>query len=302
MKKGFIESIMAPKTYRDIKVRVCCVVAVTLLFPVACSNTTTASVSTEGTSIINEDQLASVLGETSGLYCDADKIYTVNDSGNTPEIFSLDESGNVVASSIVANKNNDWESITGDDDFFYVGDFGNNGGKRQNLSILKISKGDMTTHSQLAFTYDDYNVAENSYYAHDFDAEAMVASDDKIVLFSKSWRTGELRIYHVDKNASEQQRLVPVARIANMPGIVTGADWDEVNQRFVVLGYKRSGLGITDPFIGLISPDYTLMDSYILNGFGQTEGICVQGDNEVWITQENSPFSVAKLVKIKLPK
>ncbi len=268
-----------------------------LLFPMACSTTTTAN--SGQLTVIAEHGLMAELGETSGLICSADTQYTIADSGNSPTLYQINGEGVIVESVDVAKKNNDWESVTADENYFYIGDFGNNAGKRRKLVIHKIHREDLSSEARLTFTYDNYEPKKNELYAHDFDAEAMVARDDKLVLFSKSWLTKTLRVYHLDKQ-SEEQLLSPVTTIEGLPGVVTGADWDKYNNRYVVVGYSSNAFGIVDPFIAFLSEDYSLEKSFTLTGYGQVEGLCVKSEDEIWLTQENSPFSIAKLIKIRI--
>ncbi len=268
-----------------------------LLFPMACSTTTTAN--SGQLTVIAEHGLMAELGETSGLICSADAQYTIADSGNSPTLYRIDDEGVIIEGVDVAKKNNDWESVTADDKFFYIGDFGNNAGKRRKLVIHKVSRDDLSSEARLTFTYDNYEPKKNELYAHDFDAEAMVARHDKLVLFSKSWLTKTLRVYHLNKQA-EEQHISPVTTIEGLPGVVTGADWDRFHNRYVVVGYSSNAFGIVDPFVAFLSEDYTLMNSFTLAGYGQVEGLCVKNKDEIWLTQENSPFSIAKLIKIRL--
>lgn len=268
-----------------------------LLFPMACSTTTTATSSKM--QVISEHGLIPELGETSGLYCDDGRQYTIADSGNSPTLFVMGSDGSVLEGIEINGKNRDWEAITADDDYFYIGDFGNNAGKRNNLAVYKIGRADTSEMQTLDIAYDGYDIKKNSLYAHDYDAEALVAKDNHLVLFSKSWLTNRLKVYLLDKS-TEQQTLTPVAEIGDMPGVVTGADWDGYHRRYVVVGYNTNAFGITDPFIAMLSEDFELQSTYTLQGYGQVEGLCIMGQDEIWLTQENSPFSIAKLIKLKL--
>ncbi|MCP4233117.1 MAG: hypothetical protein GY770_05945, partial [Aestuariibacter sp.] len=212
-----------------------------LLFPMACSTTTTAN--SGQLTVIAEHGLMAELGETSGLICSADAQYTIADSGNSPTLYRIDDEGVVIEGVDVAKKNNDWESVTADNKFFYIGDFGNNAGKRRKLVIHKVSRDDLSSEARLTFTYDNYEPKKNELYAHDFDAEAMVARHDKLVLFSKSWLTKTLRVYHLNKK-DEEQHISPVTTIEGLPGVVTGADWDRFHNRYVVVGYSSNAFGI----------------------------------------------------------
>ncbi|OFI33598.1 hypothetical protein BFC17_02730 [Alteromonas lipolytica] len=268
------------------------------MLPAACS--TTGSSESAKIEVVETQLLSQDLVETSGLFCENMQTYTINDSGNSPTLFTLDASGTVIDSQQVAKKNSDWEAVTADSEYFYIGDFGNNGGKRTNLSIVKVSRTNPEQYERLSISYEGYDVRKNEYYAHDYDAEAMVAHGSHLILFSKSWLTRKLKIYFVDKSAKEQV-LSAKFEVSGIPGVITGADWDSYNKRFIVVGYSSNALGIFKPFIATLSEQFELLETYKLDGFAQVEGLCVMGDNDIWLTQENSPFSAAKLFKIKLP-
>ena len=54
--------------------------------------------------------------------------------------------GNVSRTVTIQNAANvDWEDICTDDDYIYIGDFGNNSGNRTNLRIYKVLKSDNKT-------------------------------------------------------------------------------------------------------------------------------------------------------------
>lgn len=270
-----------------------------LLLPTACSSTDSSD--KKDIQVVAEFDLGKQLTETSGLYCDGKFRYTINDSGNSPTLFAIDSTGKIEESDKVAKKNTDWESVTADNEYFYIGDFGNNAGKRSDLTILKVSRDNPQDATRLAFTYATNDISKNEYYAHDYDAEAMVARSEHLVLFSKSWLTRQLKIYYVDKSDNNQV-LTPVAEVSGIPGVVTGADFDSYFNRYIIVGYTSNALGVFNPFIATLSEDFKLIDSYQLDGYGQVEGLCVVGKNDILLTQESSPFSTAKLIKLKLPE
>ncbi len=82
--------------------------------------------------------LSDSLKETSGLTFLKDKLYTLNDGGNTNEIFEIDKNSGKILSKLKTDfPNKDWEAITSDGKNFYIGDFGNNAGNRRDLAIYK---------------------------------------------------------------------------------------------------------------------------------------------------------------------
>lgn len=253
--------------------------------------------------IIKSHSLPSELEESSALYCAGnDQIYSINDSGNAPIIFQLNDNGDILSQRSPDNvKNKDWEALTADDEFFYVGDIGNNRGTRKNVFIYKLPRNeiDKAKTKKLSVSYEGNNHKANESLNHDFDAEALVAVGDDLVLFSKSWRTDVLNVYLVDKNKGKQKLSANIT-VEGIPGVITGADYDKMNERYVLVGYPSKRVGFGDPFIVLLDKDFTLIETIPLPGYGQVEGVCAHPSGQIWFTQESSIFSSSKLVKLKL--
>src|SRR5690606_30715450 len=105
--------------------------------------------------------------------------------------------------------NTDWEEISQDEDYFYIGDFGNNGhGNRTDLHILRISKASLADEpiiDTIHFSYNnqtDFTGTEPN--ATDFDCEAMIISQDSIYLFTKQWLSQNSAIYALSKTPGSQ--------------------------------------------------------------------------------------------------
>ena len=249
--------------------------------------------------VVSVHTLNKTLSETSGLLCGANNAYTINDSGNEPELYEIDSSGNLINTSVLDAENRDWEAITGDDKFLYIGDFGNNAGKRDKLSIYKVARESGEVTGQLSISYEGNVPHSNTPYAHDYDGEAMTMRDGNILIFSKSWETEISHVYQVDTQQGEQV-LTSTAEIAGLPGVVTGADWNESKQELVLVGYRSNALGMFKPFIATLDGDYKTKDVRELPQFGQVEGVCYATDNHVWISQESTPYTSAKLAVLNL--
>ncbi|MDO6561197.1 hypothetical protein [Paraglaciecola chathamensis] len=254
-------------------------------------------------SVVETLSLPGTLEESSALYCESlDRVYSLNDSGNAPIVFQLNEKAEIVSERTPKNvKNRDWEALTADDTFFYVGDIGNNRGTRKNVLIYKFprSEGDAGKTQTLSVSYAGNQPKENESLNHDFDAEALVAVDDHLVLFSKSWLTDKLRVYLVDKNESKQKLSANIT-VEGIPGVITGADYDKMNKRYVLVGYPSKRVGFGDPFMVLLDDNFALIDTISLAGYGQVEGVCAHPSGQIWFTQESSIFSSSKLVKLTL--
>ena len=248
--------------------------------------------------ILEELALPEKLKETSGLFCMNSTAVTVNDSGNSAEIFVIDRHGNIVSSSTINTHNHDWEAITGDTDFYYVGDVGNNRGERKNLRVLKISRATGKLQTIIPIAYEANNPEQNSAYAHDYDAEGLVVKDGHLLLFSKSWKTQTLHIYKVNLSGSST-KLAPFRDVSGLPGVITGADWSEALDSYLLVGYKLNFPGRFAPFIAILDADFQVkrVESLPLQ---QVEGVCAQSAQEIWVTQEASSSQPAKFIKLKL--
>lgn len=255
--------------------------------------------------VLEENNLPEVLKETSGLYCpEVGSAFTVNDSGNKPIIYNIDHTGRIIGEKLVATKNRDWEALTGDSQHFYIGDIGNNNGKRKFVQIHAVAKlysNFESTATTSRLIYLNNSVKKNKYLNHDFDAETLINVDDNLLLFSKSWNTGILYIYQLNK-IEPKQSVEHISTIEGLPGIVTGGDFDSKNNRFILVGYELKGLGSFYPFMAILNKNLTLQKFFKLPDYGQVEGVCVTPDGEVWFTQEGSFFSNHKLVKLEVAR
>lgn len=276
----------------------------TALITFSLSGCSLASATNPGINVLAEKTLSRALQETSGLTCDATgNRFTINDSGNNPLLFRVDDGGKIASTYKLPFKNQDWEAVAADHDSVFIADVGNNNGKRARVFVYKLAKSalDSGEFKKIELSYKNNNRHENVSFSHDYDAEALVATDDNLLLFSKSWKSRDLHIYSVDKTDADQS-LTPIKTIKGLNLLVTGADYDKLNQRYVLVGYNVGGFGAFDPYLIFLSKDMGLLDKVSLRGFGQVEAVCVESNGDIWFTQEGSAFSTAKLVKIRLTR
>ena len=118
----------------------------------------------QGQELNGINALDQTLMECSGLHFTNDRLLSILDSGNDEVIIEIDpESGSPDRIVQLMNVENiDWESITADEEYIYIGDFGNNDGTRQDLRILKLSleaylnESDMVSEiEEISFSYAD---------------------------------------------------------------------------------------------------------------------------------------------------
>ena len=252
-----------------------------------------------GVEVLSSYSLDNALKETSGLFCIDGGAFSINDSGNKPELFTINELGKITGKAELDITNQDWETITGNEDYLYIGDIGNNAGKRKNLKIYRIDRKDSSKTEKLRFTYTGNKPVDNVPYAHDYDGEAMTMRDGKLQIFSKSWATETAHVYNV-QDIKAKQALSPIANVEGLPGVVTGVDWSEEKQEYALVGYRSNALGMFKPFIATISNEYQVTGVHMLSQFAQVEGVCHAPNGNIWITQESSPYTSAKIAVLKI--
>ena len=165
-------------------------------------------------------ELPDEIRESSGIILSGDKdLWTHNDSGDKPNLYkiSLEEKKLKKTVYIKNASNEDWESITEDENFVYIGDTGNNNGTRQDLAIHKILKTDLATEDSIVANSIFYNYEDQTDFTssnnHNFDCEALIPIMDKLFLFSKNRGNLQTNIY----------------TLPNEPGTYTAALYDTLH-------------------------------------------------------------------------
>lgn len=185
---------------------------------------------------------AETLKENSGLSFIKGKLYTINDGGNTSDIFEINpQTAQIQKTYPTKLKNIDWEAIASDSTNLYVGDFGNNAGARQDLKIYKIKYDSLLMKSESAETISYFYPEQTDFTRriinHDFDAEAMIYLNGKLHVFTKEWASRATTHYVIDPNISEVQ---PAQKIEtyNTGFVVTDAEYYKEN--LYLLGYTKT--------------------------------------------------------------
>ena len=203
-------------------------------------------------------------------------------------------------------RNRDWEALAYDGEFLYVADIGNNYAKnhelyiyKHDLRVLKLSR-HIQKIETILFKYADMEGENHKYsmMSHDLDAEALTIAENKLVLFSKSWKSLLTRVYVLNKE-SPLQLVNSVATVKGLPGVITGADYDAALRSYVVVGYDPKRLPGFSPYIAILNASFNLVETRPLHGFGQVESVCFGGGQSIWFAQESSLFKPASLIKMK---
>jgi hypothetical protein len=137
--------------------------------------------------------LSEGLSEISGIdFLNDTTIIALNDGGNEPLLFLLDLQGKIQRIIKVENATNvDWEDITVDDDFVYIGDIGNNLNNRKDLVIYKVKIDDIHKNKSVQAEKINFNYTEQTAFPPDktglfFDCEALAVANDTLYLFTKN--------------------------------------------------------------------------------------------------------------------
>jgi hypothetical protein len=239
----------------------------------------------------------STIKESSGLVFTDGKLWTHNDSGNSPAIYSIDTATGITLQTIIIDNftNTDWEDIDADNDFIYIADCGNNDGTRKDLRILKIAKSAIgsaaTVHvnaQAIMFSYSDQTSFVKS-DAHNFDCESLVSIDTSLYIFTKDRGDEQTRVYRLSKHPGTYS-VTPYTSF-DSKGLVTGAAYNPATKQIALLGYSRNKTGsfllLFNDFSGdLFFSGNKRRIEFDNNKEWQTEGITFQSDSVLYVSCE----------------
>jgi len=246
--------------------------------------------------------LADELDEISGMISHNDNILAFGDGGSAASLFEIDSSCLIAREfKIEGATNHDWEAIADDDQFIYIGDIGNNAGKRKDLNILKISKDQLNentpVHSRIDFSYED-QLEFGQDELHNFDCEAMVVDGNKIFLFTKNRGNHVTHIYELNTTDSLQiARRVTEIEISDL---VTGAYYDRTQGRVILMSYDRfweDGLTAQLYYFDFDSSQEEIISNITerhISNDSQIESICIQ-EGFIHYASEAEKFGNAEL-------
>lgn len=179
-----------------------------------------------------------------------------NDSGNPAELylFKLAKNPDTKTVKLENAKNIDWEDLAEDEKYIYVGDFGNNSGKRKDLRIYRVSKADLRKEREVKAELINFNFPEQTDFngsgQTNFDCEAMVTIGDSLYLFTKNHGNLKTDLYSLPKEPG----IYSARRLGEFDsaGLITGADYRNSGDggigELVLVGYTDKLHGY-QPFI-----------------------------------------------------
>ncbi len=260
--------------------------------------------------IVLVNQLPAEIEETSGLIFLNGKLWTHNDSGGEPILYSIDTtSGAVIERKVIAGvANEDWEDIAYDETYVYIGNFGS---MSTHLQILRITIEDLENTeldtlmpSIINFTYGTEGYPEENFSATAtrFDCEAMIAKDDTLFLFSKNWIDHKTYLYAIPNIDTTFHTITPIDSLI-LDYLVTGADYNYATNTVALCGYTYNTANLD------VYPHFTILSDFdgnnflsgtqthkalsgILNIGIQVEGITFRDSGRIWISNEKATKSV----------
>ena len=248
------------------------------------------------------------IAETSGLIFFDNRLITHNDSGGMNALYEINESnGNINRTVTIQNATNkDWEDICADDDYIYIGDFGNNNGNRTDLRIYKVLKSDYLSSEQvnaelIEFSYEDQNDFTSSPNSTNFDAEALISYGADLYIFTKNWVDQRTNIYKLPK--SKGSYVAEKIDDFDSEGLVTGGTFNTLAGKVVLTGY--SGIrAFAIELRGFSDGKFSngVIDKYNLNiplpASFQTEAVTYSDISNFYISAEKNALGSAALYSL----
>ena len=252
--------------------------------------------------VIFETPLPKEINETSGLEFFNEDFLTFNDSGGEPALYQFSVHGDLLLKyPIEGAENNDWEDIAQDENYIFISDSGNNKGNRKNLNILILDPEDnFKKIEEISFNYgNQQNFKKRN--KHPYDAEALVATEENLILFSKNRKDFTSEVFLLPKTVGKYT-LIPEISL-DVQSLITGADYHHKIRLVALVGYMKSG----EQFLYTLNSfdvknlDLMKLKKYKLPLDGkQIEAIKIIDQKTFWITSENEGIGFPTMYKIQL--
>lgn len=248
------------------------------------------------------------LSENSGIALLDDTIWAVADSGNPAVLYGFDRKGNQMKSIDIKAPNKDWEDLTTDAaGNLYIGDFGNNKNKRQDLVIYKVAAQDLNK-TTASVTKTEFYFPEQQDFPPKkpnriFDVESFFEYRGNFYLFTKNRSSafdGSSMMYRVPNQTGRHA--------AQKMGSFTTCD------NFNHCAVTSAAISPDGKTMALLSADYVWLftdfksDAFLggnvrqinLGHFSQKEGLCFDGNGQLLISDEKTGRNGGKLYRLPL--
>jgi len=160
-------------------------------------------------------------------------LWTHNDSGNPPVLFAIDRDGRLLAKYRVDRDNRDWEDIAIDNaGNLYVGEIGNNGGKKDQLAVYRLAEPDPSQPSREKLRVN--RTWKLRFAGEPFDSEGLFIWQSEGFIVAKHLDGRAAGVWRFSLDAGEQPQTL--SHVCDLPirAPVTGADLSPDGSRLVV--------------------------------------------------------------------
>lgn len=232
------------------------------------------------------------MSESSGLVYVNGELFTHNDSGGEPVLYSIDsQTGAVIREVFIQNATNvDWEDLAVDDNFIYIGDIGNNNGDRKDLRVYKVALADIAQSDTVTSQFIEFGYSDQVDFTpnplNNYDAEGMIELMGTLYIFTKNRADFGCNVYALP-NVLDSFAIQRIGSIASI-GLITGATRNSTNDEMVLLGLDFQGTFALHYQGALLPPfgnTFTRLNFSTVDAV-QMEGVCFEG-NQLWVSTES---------------
>jgi len=234
-------------------------------------------------------------------------IWMVNDSGNTPTLFGLNNQGTIIKEIYIRAKNHDWEDLASDEKgTIYIGDFGNNLNDRKNLSIIIVEQNELDEKKaeveEIEFKYPNQHQFPPKKEEMYFDTEAFFYFKSSLYILTKSrvaGKHGKTTLYKIPAKKGKYTAEI-VDKFENCSDLecwITSADISPNGKKVALLSQKNVLIFSDFKEDKFLSGQVTTIN---LKYRSQKESITFKDNNTLLITDERSQGAGGNLYELKL--
>lgn len=254
--------------------------------------------------------LPTELNEVSGTILIGDALWGLGDSGSPNAIFRFDPANGAILQTVTITNatNTDWEEMTTDGSWVFIGDFGNNLGSRTDLRVYRfpVSSLENVVNTEVLaevinFSYADQTDFTPVFDGTNWDCEAFIAMDDSLFLFTKNWVDQRAFLYAVSAEPGTHSAVRKDS--LDTQGLITGAALDLASNAIALIGYTTGGQPFVWQLSGFDDHDFfgaTALRRDIDLASVQTESIVWSATDTILFTHENSLNTSARLWSLYL--
>jgi len=262
--------------------------------------------------------LPEILEEVSGIQYDEKRaaFWMLNDSGNKPSVYLVNELGVILRELKIDAKNTDWEDLTMDaEGNLYIGDFGNNANNRKDLHILKVKKEDLESDQKIEVEKIYFSFPEQKKYPPKkkkryYDVEAFFEWQGSFYIFTKSRVTNKIgktflyKLHNIqDYKPAKKYGVFDAQLIADFTTCpekncwITSADISADGKKVVLSNHMSAWIFTNFKGDNFFSGG---AEEYVFGHESQKESITFRDNQTLYLTDEEDRHGGRNLYKLNL--